>query len=100
MLIAWLAVVMAIAALLLMYLVFFVLVRLHKRETLKAFDAAVKAINERKTMKFTVTGTTQIGWTVLVDAASETEAEEKAKQYWEHNTTYEDVQVEDVFEGE
>ncbi len=46
---------------------------------------------------YTVDGTTQIGWSVLVQANSAQEAEEKAKQYWEYNTTYEDVQVSGVY---
>ncbi len=51
-------------------------------------------------MKFTVDGSTQISWSVLVEAENEFEAEEKAKQFWEHNTTSESIEVNAVYEGD
>lgn len=51
-------------------------------------------------MKWTVDGNTQIGWSCLVEAETEEEAIEKAKEYWNFNTTYEDVQVDGAYQGE
>lgn len=50
-------------------------------------------------MIYEVVGSTQIGWTVEVQANSPAEAEEKAKQYWGHNTTSESVEVNAVYDA-
>lgn len=46
---------------------------------------------------YVIDGSTQIGWSVVTRADSAEEAAEKAKAYWQHNTTYEDVLVHAVF---
>lgn len=48
---------------------------------------------------YTVDGNTLIGWSVVVQANNEQEAEEKAKQFWNHNTTHESVEVTGAYEG-
>ncbi len=47
---------------------------------------------------YTVDGTTMIGWSVLIQADTPSEAEEKAKNFWEHNTTYESVEATAVYD--
>lgn len=49
---------------------------------------------------YVVDGTTTIGWSVTIQAKSAAEAEEKAKGYWEHNTSYENVDINAVYNEE
>lgn len=48
--------------------------------------------------KYTVEGSTLIGWTFEVIANNPAEAEARAKEFWQHNATYEDVRVNGVYD--
>lgn len=48
-------------------------------------------------MRYQVDGRTEIDWSVDVEADSVLEAEQKAIQFWEHNTISEDVEVQYVY---
>lgn len=47
---------------------------------------------------YTVDGTTTIGWSVVIQAPDAATAEQKAQEFWEHNTTYEQVDVNGVYD--
>ncbi len=62
-------------------------------------DARAELVRGYGVNTYTVDGTTQIGWSVVIQAENAQEAERKAQEFWEHNTTYEDVQVHGVYDS-